>query len=157
MMRALFLKTLFILSIFFVHHYEAQSVNDYITFYNGIVPKINTITSHKTEFYQQNFSKLNAELENKNIKIISLGYGSKTDTGIKNYILRLYFCDSNMDKPALDNKFQIPVISITFENEILPQIKSILQQYHGEWNNAFVQFFSNMKIEKKKICRTQRI
>ncbi len=151
-MKSIILKSLFVISIFFTHSYKAQSVTvgDYITFYNNIVPSLNTIASDKTQFYGQNFSKFNTELNKKYINIVSLGYGSKTDTGIKNYILRLYFCDSNMDKPALDNNYQIPVISITFEDEIPPQIKSMVQQYHGEWNNAFVQFFSNMKIEKIK-------
>jgi hypothetical protein len=135
-----------------MHNNKAQSlsINDYITFYNEVVPKLNTITTNKTQFYGQEFSKFNTELINKNINIVNLGYGSKTDTGIKNYILRLYFCDANMDKPALDNSYQIPMISITFEDEIPPQVKSMVQQYHGEWNNAFVQFFSNMKIEKIK-------
>lgn len=133
-----------------MHNCKAQSasVNDYITFYNGVVPKLNTVATNKTQFYGQNFSKFNTELINKNINAVNLGYASKTDTGIKYYMLALYFCDSNMDKPALDNKFQIPVIWITFENEIPPQIKSMVLQYHGEWNDTFAQFFSNMKIEK---------
>ncbi|WP_045496416.1 hypothetical protein [Chryseobacterium sp. StRB126] len=151
-MKSIFLKSTLVISVFFMHNNKAQSlsINDYIKFYNEVVPKLNTITTNKTQFYGQEFSKFNTELINKNINIVSLGYGSKTDIGIKNYILRLYFCDSNMDKPALDNRYQIPVISITFEDEIPPQIKSMVQQYHGEWNNAFVQFFSNMKIEKIK-------
>ncbi len=133
-----------------MHNCKAQSasVNEYITFYNGIVPKLNMVASNKTQFYGQNFSKFNTELINKNINAVNLWYASKTDTGIKYYMLALYFCDSNMDKPALDNKFQIPVIWITFENEIPPQIKSMVLQYHGEWNDTFAQFFSNMKIEK---------
>ncbi len=135
-----------------MHNCKAQSssVNDYITFYNGVVPKLNTVATNKTQFYGQNFSGFYSELLSKNVNVVDLGYGSKTDTGTKNYILRLYFCDSNMDKPALDNKFQIPVIWITFENEIPAQIKSMVLQYHGEWNDTFVQFFSNMKIEKIK-------
>ncbi len=133
-----------------MHNCKAQSasVNEYITFYNGVVPKLNTVAANKTQFYGHNFSEFYNELLNKNVNVVDLGYGSKTDTGTKNYILRLYFCDSNMDKPALDNKFQIPVIWITFENEIPPQIKSLVLQYHGEWNDTFAQFFSNMKIEK---------
>lgn len=149
-MKSIILKSLFVISIFFIHSYKAQSVtvDDYITFYNSVVPRLNTIASDKTQFYGQNFSKFNTELNRKYLNIVNLGYGSKTDTGIKNYILRLYFCDSNMDKPALDNRYQIPVIWITFEDEIPSQIKSMVQQYHGEWNNTFAQFFSNMKIEK---------
>ncbi|MFS4472884.1 hypothetical protein [Chryseobacterium sp. T20] len=151
-MKSIFLKGLFIISIFLMHNCKAQSasVNEYITFYNGVVPKLNTVAANKTQFYGQNFSEFYSELLSKNVNVVDLGYGSKTDTGTKNYILRLYFCDSNMDKPAFDNKFQIPVIWITFENEIPPQIKSMVLQYHGEWNDTFVQFFSNMKIEKIK-------
>lgn len=149
-MKSIVLKGLFVISIFFIPSCKAQtfSVNDYITFYNEIVPRLNTIASNKAQFYGQNFSKFNTEIHNKNINIVSLGYGSKTDTGIKNYILRLYFCDSNMDKPALDNRYQIPVVWITFKDEIPPQIKSMVQQCYGEWNNTFVEFFSNMKVEK---------
>ncbi|MDR3026632.1 hypothetical protein [Chryseobacterium sp.] len=148
-MKSIFLKGLFIISIFLMHNCKAQSasVNEYITFYNGVVPKLNTVAANKTQFYGQNFSKFYNELLNKNVSIVNLGYGSKTDTGRKYYKLRLFFCDSNMDKPALDNKFQIPWITITFQDEIPSQIKSMVLQYHGEWNDTFVQFFSNMKIE----------
>ncbi|MEJ5106539.1 hypothetical protein [Chryseobacterium sp. MYb328] len=149
-MKSIFLRSLLFISICFIHTYKAQSVNDYITFYNGVVPKLNTIASNKTQFYGQNFSQFHNELLSKNINIIGLSYDSKTDTGIKYYILRLFFCDSNMDKPALDNKYQIPWITITFQDEIPPQIKSMVLQHHGMWNNSFAQFFSNMKIEKIK-------
>ncbi|WP_347218525.1 hypothetical protein [Chryseobacterium sp.] len=140
-MKTIFFKSLLIISLFFIHDMKAQSfpVDDYITFYNGLISKLSTIASDKTQFYGQSFSKFNTELNNKHINIVNLGYGSKTDSGIKNYILRLYFCDSNMDKPALDNRYQIPVIRITFEDEIPPQIKNMVKQYHGEWNNNFSQ------------------
>ncbi|MDH6252194.1 hypothetical protein M2347_001921 [Chryseobacterium sp. H1D6B] len=147
-MRSIFLKILIIISIFFIHHFKAQSVNDYITFYNGVVPKLNTIASNKTQFYGQNFSKFNTELINKNINVVGLSYDSKTDIGIKYYLIRLFLSDSNMDKPALDNKFQIPWITITFQDEIPSQITNMVSQNHGEWNSTFIQFFSNMKIEK---------
>ncbi|MDC8098767.1 hypothetical protein [Chryseobacterium rhizosphaerae] len=147
-MKSIFLKSLFIISIFFIHNYKSQSVNDYITFYNGITPKLNTIASNKTQFYGQNFSKFYSELSNKHITVVNLSYDSKTDTGKKYYMLALYFCNSSMDKPALDNKFQIPVVWITFENEIPSQIKNMVQEYNGVWTNTFTQFFANMKIEK---------
>ncbi|WP_045496418.1 hypothetical protein [Chryseobacterium sp. StRB126] len=151
-MKSTILKSLFVISIFFTHSYKAQSVTvgDYIAFYNSVVPSLNTIASDKTQFYGHNFSKFNTELNKRYINIVGLDYDSKTDTGKKYYILRLFLCDSNMDKPALDNRYQIPWITITFEDEIPPQIKSMVQQYHGEWNNTFVEFFSNMKIEKIK-------
>ncbi|MCQ9641200.1 hypothetical protein MP478_17610 [Chryseobacterium sp. WG14] len=147
-MKSIFLKSLFIISTFFIHNYKSQSVNDYIIFYNSITPKLNTIASNKTQFYGQNFSKFYSELSNKYITVVNLSYDSKTDTGIKYYMLALYFCDSSRDKPALDNKFQIPVVWITFENEIPPQIKNMVQEYNGVWTSTFTQFFANMKIEK---------
>ena len=149
-MKSIFLKSLLIIGVFFMNNCKAQaaSVDDYITFYNEVTPKLNTVAPIKTQFYGKNFSEFNTELINKNINIVNLGYDSKTDTGIKYYKLRLFFCDSNMDKPALDNKFQIPWITITFQDEIPPQIKNMVLQYHGEWNSTFVQFFSNMKIEQ---------
>ncbi|MDR4952995.1 hypothetical protein REB14_12500 [Chryseobacterium sp. ES2] len=148
-MKSIFLKSLFVINIFLMYNCNAQhaSVNEYIAFYNGVVPKLNSVAANKTQFYGHNFSEFYNELLSKNVSIVNLGYGGKTDTGIKYYKLRLFFCDSNMDKPALDNKFQIPWITITFQDEIPSQIKSMVLQYHGEWNNTFVQFFSNMKIE----------
>jgi hypothetical protein len=62
----------------------------------------------------------------------------------------LFFEDSDLWSVATDNPFQYPWISITFENEIPNQIKNMILQNHGEWDNTFVQFFSNMKIEKIK-------
>ncbi|WP_126652625.1 hypothetical protein [Chryseobacterium aureum] len=148
-MKSIFFKSLFVISIFLMHNCKAQSasVSDYITFYNGVVPKLNSVAANKTQFYGQNFSLFYNELLQKQINVMELDYDSKTDTGRKYYKLRLFFCDSNMDKPALDNKFQIPWITITFQDEIPPQIKSMVLQYHGEWNDTFAQFFSNMKIE----------
>lgn len=149
-MKSIFLKSLFILSIFYIHNCKAQSINDYIAFYNGVVPKLNTVASNKTQFYGQNFSKFNIELINKNINIVDLSFDSKTDTGIKYYVLRLFFADSNMWSVASNQSFQYPWISITFQDEIPSQIKNMVSQSNGKWNNTFEQFFSNMKIEKIK-------
>ncbi|MDN5478187.1 MAG: hypothetical protein L0G39_14730, partial [Chryseobacterium sp.] len=116
----------------------------------GVVPKLNTVASNKTQFYGQNFSKFNIELINKNINIVDLSFDSKTDTGIKYYVLRLFFADSNMWSVASNQSFQYPWISITFQDEIPSQIKNMVSQSNGKWNNTFEQFFSNMKIEKIK-------
>lgn len=51
---------------------------------------------------------------------------------------------------ATDNTFQYPWISITFQDEIPVQIKQMVLQNNGKWDNSFVQFFSNRKIEKIK-------
>jgi len=143
-----FFKILFIVILFLQHNYKAQTTNDYITFYNGIVPKLNTIAINKTQFYGHNFSSFYNELLNNNINIVNLSYGTKVDPSSKYYVLDLFFEDSDMWSIATQNKYQYPWISITFEDEIPIQIKNMVLQNQGQWNNTFVQFFSNMKIEK---------
>ncbi|NML56540.1 hypothetical protein [Chryseobacterium cheonjiense] len=49
---------------------------------------------------------------------------------------------------GIDNHFQVPFISITFQNEIPSQIDQLSIQSQGRWNATIAQFFANMKIEK---------
>lgn len=149
-MKNFFLKTLFIVIIFFQYNFKAQTTNDYINFYGSIAPKLNTIAANKTQFYGQNFSNFYTALLTENISVVKLTYDYKTAPGSKYYILRLFFEDSEMWSIATDNTFQYPWISITFEDEIPSQIKNMVLQSQGEWDSNFAQFFSNMKIEKIK-------
>jgi len=146
-MKSIFLKTILIINLFFIYNCKAQTTNDYINFYNDVVPKLNTIVPIKTQFYGQNFSSFYNELQNKNINIILLNYDTKTDIGTRYYILRLFFTNIGMWNIAIDNSFQLPSISITFENEIPKQIEQIATQNNMKWNPTLAQFFSNMKIE----------
>lgn len=147
-MKSILLKFLLVINLFFVYNCKAQTSNDYVTFYNSVVPKLNTIAINKTQFYNQNFSIFYSELLNKNLNVVGLSYGTKTDPGIKYYIVRLFFAEPEMWSTASNNSFQYPWVSITFEIEIPSQIKSMVLQSQGEWNATFTQFFSNMKIEK---------
>jgi len=147
-MKNIFLKIALLINVFLISNCNAQTVSDYTTFYNDIVPKLNTIAVNKTQFYGQNFSNLYGELLNKNISIVKLSCGSKGDPNSQFFVLDLFFEDSGMWSVATDNTFQYPWISITFENEIPSQVKNLVLQNQGQWNNTFVQFFSNMKIEK---------
>lgn len=152
-MKNIFLKTLLLINLFFIYNCKAQTANDYINFYNDVVPKLNSIVPNKTEFYGQNFSTFYNELLSKNIHVVKLGYGYKEEPASKYYVLRLFFEDNDMWAFATkdkDNLLQYPWISITFENEIPSQIKDMVLQNQGQWNNTFMQFFSNMKIEKIK-------
>lgn len=149
-MKTIFFKILVIVNLLFLYSCKAQTTNEYITFYNGVVPKLNTIVPYKTQFYGQNFSNFYNELLSKQIGIVGLDYDYKTDPGSKYYVLRLFFADSEMWSVATNNPFQYPWVSITFQDEIPSQIKAMVLQNHGEWNNTFVQFFANMKIEKIK-------
>lgn len=146
-----FFKILFIVILFLqLNSYKAQTNNDYIAFYNGVVPTLNTIAVNKTQFYGHNFSTFYNELLTKNVNVVSLSYGTKIDPSSEYFILDLFFEDSDMWSIATQNKYQYPWISITFENEIPNQIKNMVLQNQGQWNNTFVQFFANMKIEKIK-------
>ncbi|SHG24994.1 type 1 fimbrial protein [Chryseobacterium vrystaatense] len=149
-MKTIFLKIVLILSLLSVFNCKAQVTNDYINFYNEVVPKLNSIVPNKTQFYGQNFSNFYNELQNKNINIILLNCDTKTDPGTKYYILRLFFTNTQMWSTAIDHSFQFPSIAITFENEIPPQIVNMLEQSGSKWTSDYIQFFSNMKIEKIK-------
>ncbi|SDQ32067.1 hypothetical protein SAMN05421664_1128 [Chryseobacterium soldanellicola] len=149
-MKSIFIKALLIINLFFIYNCKAQTANDYITFYNGVVPKLKSIIPNKTQFYGQNFSSFYNELQNKNVNIVMISYDSKIFNDPHYYTLYLYFCDRNMLNVASDNSFQYPWLEIAFENEIPSQIKDMVLQYHGQWNTTFAQFFSNMKIEKIK-------
>lgn len=147
-MKTLFFKIIFILNLFFIYNCKAQTTNDYITFYNDVAPKLNSIIPNKTQFYGQPFSNFYSELQNKNITVVMFGCVPKSSSEVKYYRLYLYFCDASMLSIASDNSFRYPWIVVTFENEIPPQIKDMIVQYHGVWNPIFEQFFSTMKIEK---------
>lgn len=134
----------------FISSCKAQTTTDYINFYNDVVPKMNTIIPYKTQFYGQNFSNFYNELLTKNITVVELGCHQKIEPSSKYYVLHLYLADSEMWSAASKYDYQYPWISITFENEIPNQIKSMILQSHGQWNNTFLQFFSNMKIESIK-------
>ncbi|NML56539.1 hypothetical protein [Chryseobacterium cheonjiense] len=149
-MKPIFFKISIIISLLFTLSCKSQSVNDYIAFYNNLVPKLNILANVKTQFYGQNFSVFYNEMLNKQVNVVKIDCDTKVDPSSKYYILRLYFEDSDLWSVATDNPFQYPWVSITFENEIPNQINNMVLQNHGEWNNTFVQFFSNMKIEKIK-------
>jgi hypothetical protein len=142
-----FIKTIFILNILFLFSCKAQTTTNYITFYNDLVPKLNSMVPNKTQYYNQNFSNFYNELQNKNIDIVFLLYDPKVIPGTKYYVLKLFFTENMMWRLAVDNDYQLPAISITFQNEIPPQIDQLSEQSHGRWDYNISQFFANMKIE----------
>ncbi|WP_332452439.1 hypothetical protein [Chryseobacterium aquaticum] len=149
-MKSIILKTILVVNLLFIYSCKAQTTSDYITFYNDVVPKLNSMVPYKTQFYGQNFSSFYNELQNKNLNVIMLDYDTKTDPGNEYYVLRLFFSPVNMWSIATENDYQYPWVSITFENEIPSQIKTMVEQSNTQWNLNFVQFFANMKIEKIK-------
>src|SRR5438128_934319 len=126
-MKSILLKTLLIINLFFIYNCKAQTIttNDYIAFYNDVVPKLNSIVPIKTQFYGQNFSNFYNELQNKNIDIVLFDYDTKTDPGTKYHILRLFFSDNNMWSIASENSFRFPKVVVTYKNEIPQQIETL--------------------------------
>lgn len=147
-MKSILFKIILVINLFFIYNCKAQTTNDYITFYNGVVPKLNTIAVNKTQFYEENFSNFYNELSNKSISIETFYCSYKTDPGSKFYVLNIFFEDSDLRSFALNYTYQYPYISIIFENEIPKEIESMVKQNYGVWNNNFAIYFSNMKIEK---------
>jgi len=146
-MKSILIKTLLIINLFFIYSCKTQTTNDYIIFYNDVVPKLNLLVPNKTQYYGQNFSNLHNELLNKNIDIITLDYDTRVDEETKYYVLTLFFADLNLWNVAINNSYQLPAISITFENEIPKQIENLAKQNNMQWNPTISQFFASMKIE----------
>jgi hypothetical protein len=147
-MKSILIKIALIINLFLIYNCKAQTISDYINFYNNVVPKLNSIVPIKTPFYGQNFTNFNSEMLNKNISPELWLCGNKISESNKYYVLTLTFCSVNMLNISLDNSFQYPSVIITFENEIPPQVKNLISETHGEWTYNVQQFFSNMKIEK---------
>jgi hypothetical protein len=147
-MKPLFLKTILIISLFFIFNCRAQTADEYINFYNDVPPKLNSIIPNKTQFYGQPFSDFYNKLQTKNINIALISYDAKNDIDKELYVLKLYFNNINMWNTASDNSFWFPSVDVTFQNGISPQIIDMVRQYRGQWNQNFLQFFSSMKIEK---------
>jgi hypothetical protein len=140
-----------ILTVFVLISYNcnAQRINDaaYVNYYNSVVPTLNAMATTKTQFYGQNFSAFYTAILNNNLTIVSIGAGPKVANSRLNYVLTLLFTNNTMIRYSIDRGYQHPVIRITFTNAIPPQILDINQQYKGNWNATYQQFFSNMIIE----------
>lgn len=146
-MKNIFFKTLLIINLFLISNCKAQTTSDYITFYNEVVPKFNTIAANKTQFYGQSFSNFYNELLNKNIHIVGIDYDITKEPSVKYNIIYLYFNDDNLWGVINSNSFRYPWVAVTFEDDLSSQIKTMVEQNHAQWNNNFVQFLSNKKIE----------
>ena len=146
-MKKILLRTILALNLLFIFNCKSQTtLDEYITFYNGVSSKLNLIVPNKSQFINQNFSSFYNELKSKKITVITLGTGNKEANSPKDYILRLYFSgDSTF---ALDNKYQYPVVWITFQTEIPKEVNTVIRSYYGDWNENIAQLFSTMKIEK---------
>ncbi|GAA5097711.1 hypothetical protein GCM10023210_33020 [Chryseobacterium ginsengisoli] len=147
-MKSILLKALLFINLFFIYNCKAQTTSDYITFYNDVVPKLNSIVPNKTQFYGHNFSNFNTKLKNKNVEIVRWFQDTKISPSTKYYVLKLFFFDRSLLSVASDNDFNFPRVIITFENEIPSQVQNLMVESRGDWTYNVQQFFANLKIEK---------
>ena len=141
---------LIFISLFAFSAVKAQTVNDYINFYNTISPKLNAVAAVKSNYIHQDFSLFLNKLNTENIMINRVSYYPRNSSTEKIYIISLSFSNIDLNQAGLQNKYQLPVIWVTFENEVPQSFVSMVLQYQGKWNLQFEQFFANMKIEKIK-------
>lgn len=134
-------------ALFFTMGCSAQTINDYISHYNNLAPKLNVLAANKAQFMGQNFSVFSSALQNSNLQILNMSCHSTNGYGKKYFTLQLTLLEDNILSIGLEQQYQVPTIYVTFQNEIPQTIKSMVLQYHGVWNSQFENFFANMKIE----------
>ena len=143
-------STLLFLGLFAFSFLNAQTVNDYINFYNSIAPKLNTIANVKSNYLHNNFSLFLNKLNSENITINRVSYYPRNSPTENIYTISIKFSDIDLTQAGLEHEYQLPVIWITFEDAIPLSLVGMVLQYKGKWNLQFEEFFKNMKIAKIK-------
>lgn len=127
---------------------NAQNVG-YQQVYNNIATPLQKMANNKTtQFYNSEFKYFSKSLIKNNLIIKSFGYDSKMATRPEIFVLSLYFTDMDARLDLTEKKLKNPFVVITFQNQIPDDIIGMTLKYHGEWNDEFEKFFSDMKIEK---------
>ena len=146
------MKTLFkILSIVLITLFQnckSQDAQKYIAQYEESVPKLQQLAEEKNKFYGKNFSIFVDELEKNKIKIFNFGYDGKIAGSPKIYVVRFWFNDIGAIDMVQKNKYQFPIITITFQEEIPYELRALTVKYEGKLNEEVKTFLSNRKIEK---------
>ena len=137
---------LFVLALFLIQNCSAQ-FNDYKKKYNELLPALQKSANNKKLYYGKEFSEFYQNFTVKD-KIVSFGYDGKYANSRKLYILRLYFSRIEERGSLIDNKLPIPMLNITFQDQIPDEIIPLTRKYEGIWNEDMVKFFSKLKIEK---------
>lgn len=146
------LKLLVIISfLFFQQNCKAQDSQKYVEQYNNVAPKLQQLAKQKTtnKIAYQDFNNILNSIENTGVKIIDYGYGGKEVNSREIYVVRLYVMEHNLTNvPNLQNKFQYPVIWVTFKERIPDEIKVLTRKYYGTLSPEVRKFLGNRQIEK---------
>ena len=143
-LRKLILTAVLLLT---VNSYFSQS-KEYTELYNSITPKLQETAAIKQEFYGKKFSEFYKYLNNKGLKVIKLSYLSVPSNMKKINVLELNFLNDEQQYYAYKNKFAEPYIYIFLLDEIPQEIRAMVFNTHGFWNEDFAQFLSKLRIEK---------
>ena len=130
-----------------VNSYYSQS-KKYTELYNSITPKLQETAAIKQKFYGKEFSEFYKYLNNKGLKVIKLSYLSVPSNMKKINVLELNFLNDEQQYYAYKNKFAEPYIYIFLLDEIPQEIRAMVFNTHGSWNEDFAQFLSKLRIEK---------
>ena len=130
-----------------VNSYYSQS-KEYTELYNSITPKLQETAAIKQKFYGKEFSEFYKYLNNKGLKVIKLSYLSVPSNMKKINVLELNFLNDEQQYYAYKNKFAEPYIYIFLLDEIPQEIRTMVFNTHGFWNEDFAQFLSKLRIEK---------
>ena len=143
-LRKLILTAVLLLT---VNSYFSQS-KEYTELYNSITPKLQETAAIKQKFYGKKFSEFYKYLNNKGLKVIKLSYLSVPSNMKKINVLELNFLNDEQQYYAYKNKFAEPYIYIFLLDEIPQEIRAMVFNTHGFWNEDFAQFLSKLRIEK---------
>lgn len=127
---------------------KSQDAQRYIAQYEESVPKLNQLAKEKEKFYSRDFSMFTDELENKKIRIFNIGYDGKTANSSKIYVIRMWFNDIGAIDLVRKNKYQFPLVVITFKDEIPYEFRALTVKYEGKLSDEVRKFLANRKIEK---------
>ena len=130
-----------------VNSYYSQS-KEYTELYNSITPKLQETAAIKQKFYGKEFSEFYKYLNNKGLKVIKLSYLSVPSNMKKINVLELNFLNDEQQYYAYKNDFAEPYIYIFLLDEIPQEIRAMVFNTHGFWNEDFAQFLSKLRIEK---------
>ena len=139
-----------------VNSYYSQN-KEYTELYNSITPKLQETAAIKQKFYGKEFSEFYKYLNNKGLKVIKLSYLSVPSNMKKINVLILRYMNDEQQYYAYKNDFAEPYIYIFLLDEIPQEIRAMVFNTHGFWNEDFAQFLSKLRIEKMKFYGVDKI
>jgi hypothetical protein len=130
---------------------DFQSIEEYKSWYDSIVPMLKDIERHKEEFIDKSFLEFIKYMSSQKVNIDRYGLIANWQKVYPESIdgLRLLFLNRKKTQFAGDNRLRYPVIILTFKGEKKPvgEAQLLYKKSFGSLNNEFLQMFSDVQIE----------